>query len=110
MHNMGSHLAFVGMCKHTAGQLMAKTWTAHGKPKGFWQQALFLACRMLASGNGETIPGSTSLAGASHSHGFTGNDKLVKVGVCPPCGYHPINLGPILLVVVVDQAVGIALP
>ena len=42
--------------------------------------------------------------------GFSGEDKVVDVGFCPPCGYHLINLGPILLVVVVDQAVGIALP
>ena len=43
-------------------------------------------------------------------NGFSGIDKPIKLGVCPPCGYHLINLGPILLVVVVDQAVGIALP
>ena len=57
------------ICKHTAGLQMAKTW-AHGKPKGFWQQAFFFACWMLASGNGETIFWSTSLADANPGYRF----------------------------------------
>jgi len=50
MHNMGSHLAFVAMCKHTAGPLIAKTWTAHGRPKGFWQQAASSPFNLLDAG------------------------------------------------------------
>ena len=43
-------------------------------------------------------------------NGFTADDKVVEVGISPPCGYHLIDLGEVLLVVVVDPDVGIALP
>ena len=41
MHNMGSHLAFVGMCKHTAGQLMAKHGQHMGSQKAFGSKLSF---------------------------------------------------------------------
>ena len=33
-------------CMNTAGLQLEATWTAYGKPRGSWQQALFLACQV----------------------------------------------------------------
>ena len=98
-------MAYVRMCKFTAELQMAKAWAAHGKPKGFWQQAFFLLAGVKQIGPPIWL---AQVHCMGHPNGFGCLDQTVELEV--PLVHHALDGMPILLIVVVDRAVCIAFP